>query len=132
MKLWIPIIILLIIVIIWYYSLNAEYYDNTYRNFYDLASPILKESDIKTNPSLFLSYRWNEKDVLGNNIFDEIYYNVVKNRLWDNNLEDNVPDKIYDYKFSILDKKDNLSDYNNYVDPHRRTADFYGNKFTII
>lgn len=137
-----PIVILILIIILGglFYLKNKgnalngseEHFDNTYLNYRDLSKPILKRSDIKTNPHLFMTYEWNEKDPLGNNIIDEIYYDVVQKTAWKPVLYQQIGSEPYDYRFDTLNKRDGLSEYHCNVDPHRRTVEFYGNTFTIV
>lgn len=150
--LYILILILIVYFIVNHDKISAEHFD-TYRNhdfgaYYVYNDPNIdllgnkkfnsctnKQDDNVNKAALIAKYDWSEKDPLGYNVYDYMYNNVVKQKIWGvdgeygyRDVDTSDLDNVYDNKFSLLNNSNQMAEYNlsDMYDPNYVTTEFNG------
>lgn len=111
------------------YDVYKSGFLNQYKEIKDAVKDGVKET------ALIAKYDWNQKDVLGNTVYDRYYEAFLREKESEEFTEraaDYDLDNIYDTKFSLLDNETELSTYskNEMVDTPVETT-FNGEKIYL-
>lgn len=121
-------ICLVIFLIIIIFNYNKQEHFDIYRNHDFGAYDVYKNSNIKLDNKpiksvdqavILAKYNWNNRDALGNTVYDKMYDNIIQQKVWNinddeygyKNIDKKDLDDIYDSKFSVLDKNNEMAHY---------------------
>lgn len=115
---------------------GIENFDNTYHNYGDHAFNYYRTRIPVKNvhqADRILEYRGYIPNIMGNNVYDHIYDQIIRKNNWNLNETVNDMNDPYDTKFMILDGQNNLARYslNGMYDPHPFYREFEGHKIVL-
>lgn len=126
------LIVIFIIYIFILYKKNENF--DVYRNYDFGAQEVYNQPLPKSE--LRARYTWSEKDILGNNVYDKMFENIVRKKIYglDNEYAyRDINTNVYDTKFSILDGNNQISQYkiDDMYDPNITQVEFNGQPITL-